>query len=115
MSYDLHIRADAAYSQAVTLERVAALLAGLPAVRGQLFSDPDRDLHMNLDPAWVAAEQPGVWLPSSPAGQINVISCHIPYSKLHDDASDDSYFILAQQIAAALGWEVYDCQLDRTL
>ena len=112
MSYNLDVRADADYSQAVPLLQIAAIIEHLPGVTrtAQTAFVLDRlsaGIHVNLDLAYECEQDEA----SSPRpDEINSVGLSVPYPLL--EKSGPVALELAFQIAEKLGWSVFDPQGD---
>lgn len=114
MSYDLCARSDDTHSRSVPRDTAAAVVAGMPAVAANgpaaFVMQGGDDVWMEIDLELVSEEKDAVEGDAGgPSPMVNAIQFHVPYAFT---ARLDACRATALQIAGALGWELYDLQLD---
>ena len=122
MSYDLYIRSDdkrtRVHSCSYVREIVKATLH-LPEVseRQAIMEDEARNQYMEIDFALCNDDGDSILGDDgAPEDTCNQLELHVPYAHIAGNGTDDrAYFDIAHALAAALGWQVYDAQLDRYL
>ena len=114
MSYDLCVRSDDRFTDTVDRAPLSAFLSGIPGV------DRDTDSHfvleegsggfrVEIDIELVSSE--GDFLEGAPPDRINCIRVHVTSggADVGEDISD-SYRGVCSQIAAHVGWRIFDEQ-----
>lgn len=114
MSYDLCARADASYSRSLTRAAVAAVVAGTARVAANGpcgFAMQERDsMWMEIDLESVSPDGDAVETANGETSPtVNCINFHVPQAFT---ARLEECRGAALQIARALGWELFDPQLD---
>jgi tetratricopeptide (TPR) repeat protein len=107
MSYDLHLRGGPCHTAYVSTDVASETLAGA----GLVARTPTRWTTTSNEP-WLevylsrVAQGPGADALDGPHTQVNLITCH-------PRPLDHRTMAIVQRVAAELGWEIHDPQLDR--
>lgn len=115
MSYDLSIRSDDTFTDTVDRAPLSAFLSGLPGVTRDtdwhfVLEEGSGSFRVEIDLELVSPE--GDFLEGAPPDRINCIRVHVTSggADVNEDISD-SYRDVCSQIAAHVGWRVFDEQL----
>lgn len=114
MSYDLSIRSDDTYSETVDRAPLSAFLSALPGVARDteshfVLEEGSGGFRVEIDLGMVSPE--GDFLEEAPPDRINCIWIHVTSGRadVSEDISD-AYRDVCSQIAAHVGWRVFDEQ-----
>ncbi len=118
MSYDVSIQRDTRKSELVHVDQVKVFLRQMPGMIEndaiQFTYEPDDQHYMELD--FERYDANGEWIEDDAPTYINCISAHIPYGYMSvETAIPNPYLIICVALAAHLGWEARDLQIDQDL
>ena len=123
-TYDLRLQFDDDCSHAITLRALWDVLRAQPGMEvgdgaRSTWRDDAHDLVMHIDAEWrstfgrISAATAGAAPGREAWCEVNRVALRVPIANLPDDPAP--YVAVAEAIAGALGWKVWDTQEDRYL